>query len=139
MKTTFLLLIFLSVNSVGKIHAHTPYKKEQLGDYVTLDTSKIIFLQFTLRILPDNGWILYLFTDSTYLYKHINMFGDSQSLETGTFTLKKEKLTLHPVKKDPNFKNRKYQLIEESSNKSMNTRNFGCDEINDKTYCLYMK
>ncbi len=139
MKITFLLLIFLSVNSVGKIHAHTPYKKEQLVDYVTLDTSKIIFLQFTLRILPDNGWILYLFTDSTYLYKHINMFGDSQSLETGTFTLKKEKLKLHPVKKDPNFKNRKYQLIEESSNKSMNTRNFGCDEINDKTYCLYMK
>lgn len=133
------MLIFVTISINGSIHSSNRHFKEQLSTNVALDSSKTPFLQFVLRILPDNGWVLHLYTDSTYLYKYINMFGDSKILETGKFTLKKEKLTLSPTKNDPNFKRRKYQLIEDSSNKSMNTRNFGCDEFNDKTYCLYLK
>ncbi len=133
------MLIFVSINAYGNTRSYNTHRKEQLIQNPSLDTSKAAFLQFALRILPDNGWVLYLYTDSTYFYKYINMFGDSKILETGKFTLKKGNLTLHPTKRDPNFKNRKYQLIEESSNKSMNTRNYGCEEFNEKTYCLYSK
>jgi hypothetical protein len=140
MKDSILLLIVLSLTALGKIHAHSTSEEDPWSAIVSIDSSKTPFLQFTLRILPDNGWILRLYADSTYIYEHINMFSDSKKiLESGKYTIKKEKLTLYPTKKDLNFKTRKYQLIEESTNKSMNTRNFGCDEFNDKTYCLYMK
>jgi hypothetical protein len=135
----FAMLIFVTMSIHGTIYSSNRHFKEQWRNNVALDSSKTPFLQFVLRIPPDNGWVLYIYTDSTYLYKHISMFGDSKILEAGKFTLKKENLTLHPTKKDPNFKNRKYHLIEELSNKTTNTRNFGCDEFNDKTYCLYMK
>jgi hypothetical protein len=98
-------------------------------------------LQFTLRVLPDNGWFLKFQKDSTYEYIHWSGWGNSEGtiLEKGIYNIEMNQIKLNPKGIKRELTSRVFFIFTSISNEIDNNITIHCTESDSITYCLYQK
>ncbi len=95
--------------------------------------------EFTLNILPDNGWILKFSKDHSYRYYHWNGWGGEHTLDSGYYKLKKNKIILSSVYQEASQDSSIPQLFYIKKPFLKNEPHIRSRKIEEKKFLFYKK
>ena len=129
MKQIIILIVLFSLFS-----CQNPQQKKKLNENngVVSDT-----IEFTLRILPDNGWFLKLYPNSKYDYVYFSGFSSGfDTIENGKYKLVDKQIVFISEMNKSEFESKNYYLFENNEN---GTDSANCLKDKTEKYCLIIE